>query len=187
MTYNYLKVARFSGFTPLSQSAAQNAGTFRRTGAVHEPRVTAVSMRTRCGIIWAIRPQEGQRHPRKRIGVSDLRALKTRDVRLTNLRRFAEYEHRNEGDVETTFRILPTDSCFAEDHRPAGKLLSRQHLLNVLLPLLLPFGLARQVAAQNRTYFKPTPSTPQDFKFLVLATNRRLPQGSGLGTHTVRR
>jgi hypothetical protein len=37
--------------------------------AVHGPRVTAVSVRTRCGVTWAIWPQEGQRHLRRGIGV----------------------------------------------------------------------------------------------------------------------
>src|SRR4051812_18073108 len=44
--------------------------------AVHGPRMTAVQVRTRCGIIWAIGPQEGQRDPRKRIGVSDRSSLR---------------------------------------------------------------------------------------------------------------
>src|SRR5215469_15760961 len=37
--------------------------------AVHGPKVTAVQVRTRCGIIWTIWPQEGQRHLRRCIGV----------------------------------------------------------------------------------------------------------------------
>src|SRR3954451_7286020 len=45
--------------------------------AVHGPMVTAVQIRTGCGMIWAIWLQEGQRHPRKRSGV----AGRTRAVR----------------------------------------------------------------------------------------------------------
>src|SRR5436309_12413732 len=51
-------------------------GFVERNVAVHGPRVTAVQVRTRCGIMWAIRPQDGYKHPRNRIGVSDRCALR---------------------------------------------------------------------------------------------------------------
>jgi hypothetical protein len=44
------------------------------------------------------------------------------DPRLTDLRRFAEYNFEDEADVEVTFRVLPTNSCFAGDYRATGKL-----------------------------------------------------------------
>jgi hypothetical protein len=58
------------------------------------------------------------------------------DPQLTNLRRFAEYEYGDEADLEATFRILPTNSCFAGDYRPAGKLLPADIL--VMTPKLEP-------------------------------------------------
>jgi hypothetical protein len=45
--------------------------------AVHGPRVTVVRLKTRCGSLWAIGPQESLMHPRKRVGVSDRRAQRT--------------------------------------------------------------------------------------------------------------
>jgi hypothetical protein len=42
-----------------------------RRSAVHGPMVTAVQVRTGCGIVWAIWPPGGQSHPRKRIGGAD--------------------------------------------------------------------------------------------------------------------
>jgi hypothetical protein len=41
------------------------------------PRATSVQRKTRCGIIGGIRPRGSQRHPRNRVGVSVLRALRT--------------------------------------------------------------------------------------------------------------
>jgi hypothetical protein len=55
------------------------------------------------------------------------------DPQLTNLRRFAEYNYGDEVDVEVTFRILPTNSCFAGDYRPAGRLVPDDVL--VITPL----------------------------------------------------
>jgi hypothetical protein len=55
---------------------------------------------------------------------------------LTNLRRFADYAYGDEGDVEATFRVLPTNSCFAGDYRPAGRLVPDDVL--VMTPQLEP-------------------------------------------------
>jgi hypothetical protein len=45
------------------------------------------------------------------------------DPRLTDLRRFALYDYGDEADVDATFRILHTNSCFAGDFRASGKLM----------------------------------------------------------------
>jgi len=58
------------------------------------------------------------------------------DPRLTNLRRLADYEYDDEGDIELVFRVLPTNSCFAGDFRPSGKLLPSDIL--VMTPQLEP-------------------------------------------------
>lgn len=46
------------------------------------------------------------------------------DPRLTNLRAFSGCDYDDEANVELTFRVLATNSCFAGDYRPSGKLLS---------------------------------------------------------------
>jgi hypothetical protein len=58
------------------------------------------------------------------------------DPRLTDLRRFAEQDYNDEGNVEMTFQILPTNSCFAGDFRASGKLLPDDVL--VMTPQLEP-------------------------------------------------
>jgi hypothetical protein len=37
---------------------------------------------------------------------------------------FARYGYDDEGNVETTLRVLPTNWCFAGDYRLSGKLLT---------------------------------------------------------------
>lgn len=45
------------------------------------------------------------------------------DARLTDLSPFAAYDYDDEANIEMTFRVLPTNSCFAGDYRAAGRLL----------------------------------------------------------------
>ena len=62
--------------------------------------------------------------------------VKDDDGKNKNDRNNYSNEYDDEGDVDLVFRILPTNSCFAGDFRPSGKLLPSDIL--VMTPQLEP-------------------------------------------------